>query len=142
MVFEISKNKRKVDQTEYTESRNVDYIKTTNRFLNISPRNYLKAMKDMNSKKSMIPMMLISIMDKNNKIMMTLDEISEIMDYPKTSLSVLFGEFRKNEFMIKERNGVYMINPLVSYKGSKYERDKLVEEYNAIKNKYGKERGY
>lgn len=102
----------------------------------------MKTMKDMSSKKSMIPMMLISIMDKNNKIMMTLDELSEIMDYPKTSLSVLFGEFRKNEFMIKERNGVYMINPLVSYKGSKYERDKLVEEYNAIKNKQNKERGY
>ena len=87
-------------------------------------------------------MMLISIMDRNNKIMMTLDEISEIMDYPKTSLSVLFGELRKNEFMIKERNGVYMINPLISYKGSKYERDKLVEEYNAIKNKNNRERGY
>ncbi len=142
MVFEINKNKRKVDQTEYTESRNVDYIKNTNKFLNISPKNYLKAMKDMNSKKSMIPMLLISMMDKNNKIMMTLDEISEIIDYPKTSLSVLFGEFRKNEFMIKERNGVYMINPLISYKGSKYERDKLVEEYNAIKNKCKKERGY
>lgn len=25
-----------------------------------------------------------------------------------------------------------MINPLVSYKGSKYERDKLVQEYSRI----------
>ncbi len=140
-MFEIKENKRKVDQTEYTESRNVDYKKNTNRFINISPRNYLKAMDDMSSKKAMIPMFLISIMDKNNKIMMTLDEISKIIDYPKTSLSVLFSELRKNEFMIKERNGVYMINPLISYKGSKYERDKLVKEYNLMKIKNKKERG-
>ncbi len=95
----------------------------------------------MSSKKAMIPMFLISIMDKNNKIMMTLDEISKIIDYPKTSLSVLFSELRKNEFMTKERNGVYMINPLISYKGSKYERDKLVKEYNLMKIKNKKERG-
>lgn len=141
-MFEISSRKGRIDRTEYTESRNVDYIKNTNRFLNISPKNYIKAMKDMNSKKSMIPMMLISIMDKNNRVMMTLDELSEVIEYPKTSLSVVFGELRKNEFMVKERNGVYMVNPLVSYKGSKYERDKLLEEYNAIMSRDKKERGY
>ena len=132
-MFELNRNSRKVDQTEYTESRNVEYKKTSNKFLNISPKNYVKTMEKISPKKSMIPMMLIGIMDKNNKIMMTLDELSKVLDYPKTSLSVLFGEYSRNEFMQKVRNGVYMVNPLVAHKGSKYERDKLIEEYNEVR---------
>ncbi|PSJ31895.1 hypothetical protein UF10_04620 [Peptostreptococcus russellii] len=131
-MFDIKKHDRKVDITDYTESRNVNYKKNVERFLNVSPKNYIKTMESISSKKAMIPMMLISIMDKDNKINMTLKELSELLDYPKTSLSVLFGEYRKYEFMQKVRNGVYMINPLVSYKGSKYERDKLVQEYSKI----------
>lgn len=132
-MFELNRHSRKIDQTEYTESRNVEYRKTSNKFLNVSPKNYVRAMDKISPKKSIIPMMLIGIMDKNNKIIMTLDELAEILDYPKTSLSVLFGEYRKNEFMLKVRNGVYMVNPLVAYKGSKYERDKLMEEYNEVR---------
>ena len=36
------------------------------------------------------------------------------------------------DFLKKVRNGLYMVNPLVSYRGSKYERDKLIKEYNTV----------
>ena len=89
-------------------------------------------MESISTKKSMMPMMLISIMDKDNKIAMNLDELAIKLNYPKTSLSVLFKEYEKMDFMKKERNGLYMVNPLVSYKGSKYERDKLIAMYSKI----------
>ncbi len=132
-VFEIYNSGKKVELNEYPESRNTGYKKESNRFLNISPKNYIKSISDLSTKKAIIPMLLIGMMDKDNKIMMTLDEISEIIEYPKTGLSNIFGDYKKNDFMIKVRNGVYMINPLVSYRGSKYERDKLYREYSEIK---------
>lgn len=110
----------------------VNYNKEHERFINISPNNYIRSFKDTSTKKAMIPMVLISLMDKNNKIYMTLDDLSIELDYPKTALSVLFGQYKKMDFLKKVRNGLYMVNPLVSYRGSKYERDKLIKEYNTV----------
>lgn len=124
----------KFDIADYTESRTVNIQEEKNKFLNISPKNYLKSMEKISTKKSLIPLTLINIMDKNNKIYMNLDEMSKLIEYPKTGLSVLFGEYKKIDFMIKVRTGVYMVNPLISYKGSKYERDKLLKEYNEYKD--------
>ncbi len=110
----------------------VNYNKEHERFINISPNNYIRSLKDTSTKKAMIPMVLISLMDKNNKIYMTLDDLSIELYYPKTALSVLFGQYKKMDFLKKVRNGLYMVNPLVSYRGSKYERDKLIKEYNTV----------
>ncbi|MDY4560472.1 MAG: replication/maintenance protein RepL [Peptostreptococcus porci] len=136
-MFEIKENSRRKDNADFTESRVMDSRKSIDRFINISPQNYIKALEDTMPKKSMIPIILISIMDRDNKINMTLDELSELLQYPKTGLSVIFGEYKRRDFLRKIRNGVYMINPLISYKGSKYERDKLVYSYNQIKNGNG-----
>lgn len=136
-MFEIKENSRRKDNADFTESRVMDSRKSIDRFINISPQNYIKALEDTMPKKSMIPITLISIMDRDNKINMTLDELSELLQYPKTGLSVIFGEYKRRDFLRKIRNGVYMINPLISYKGSKYERDKLVYSYNQIKNGNG-----
>lgn len=136
-MFEIKENSRRKDNADFTESRLMDSRKSIDRFINISPQNYIKALEDTMPKKSMIPIILISIMDRDNKINMTLDELSELLQYPKTGLSVIFGEYKRRDFLRKIRNGVYMINPLISYKGSKYERDKLVYSYNQIKNGNG-----
>ncbi len=136
-MFEIKENSRRKDNADFTESRVMDSRKSIDRFINISPQNYIKALEDTMPKKSMIPIILISIMDRDNRINMTLDELSELLQYPKTGLSVIFGEYKRRDFLRKIRNGVYMINPLISYKGSKYERDKLVYSYNQIKNGNG-----
>lgn len=136
-MFEIKENSRRKDNADFTESRVMDSRKSIDRFINISPQNYIKALEDTMPKKSMIPIILIGIMDRDNKINMTLDELSELLQYPKTGLSVIFGEYKRRDFLRKIRNGVYMINPLISYKGSKYERDKLVYSYNQIKNGNG-----
>lgn len=128
-MFELKKNPREFIIDDMTESRNIESFGRGNRFLNISPENYIKVFCDKMPKKSLIPMILISLMDKDNKIYMTLDEFSETLDYPKTGLSVMFVEYGEKDFLVKIRNGLYMINPLVSYKGSKYERDKLIKEY-------------
>lgn len=131
-MFEINNQRIKYDDISSTESRNVRLTESSSRFINISSKNFIKSMEEISSKKSMIPFHLINMMDKNNKINHTLDELSEILSYPKTGLSVLFGKYKKYDFMKKVRNGVYMINPLVFYRGSKYERDKLLEMYSEI----------
>ena len=130
-MFDLEHKPRKLNNDRYSESQLVNYKKEHERFINISPNNYIRSLKD-TTKKAMIPMVLISLMDKNNKIFMTLDDLSLELDYPKTGLSVLFGQYKKMDFLKKIRNGLYMVNPLVSYRGSKYERDKLIKEYNSV----------
>ncbi|EFM65384.1 hypothetical protein HMPREF0634_0436 [Peptostreptococcus stomatis DSM 17678] len=131
-MFDLEHKPRKLNKDRYSESQMVNYNKEHERFINISPNNYIRSLKDTTTKKAMIPMVLISLMDKNNKIYMTLDDLSIELDYPKTALSVLFGQYKKMDFLKKVRNGLYMVNPLVSYRGSKYERDKLIKEYNTV----------
>jgi len=131
-LFDLEHKPRKLNKDRYSESQMVNYNKEHERFINISPNNYIRSLKDTSTKKAMIPMVLISLMDKNNKIYMTLDDLSIELDYPKTALSVLFGQYKKMDFLKKVRNGLYMVNPLVSYRGSKYERDKLIKEYNTV----------
>lgn len=131
-MFDLEHKPRKLNKDRYSESQLVNYKKEHERFINISPNNYIRSLKDTSTKKAMIPMVLISLMDKNNKIFMTLDDLSIELDYPKTGLSVLFGQYKKMDFLKKIRNGLYMVNPLVSYRGSKYERDKLIKEYNSV----------
>lgn len=131
-MFDLEHKPRKLNNDRYSESQLVNYKKEHERFINISPNNYIRSLKDTSTKKAMIPMVLISLMDKNNKIFMTLDDLSIELDYPKTGLSVLFGQYKKMDFLKKIRNGLYMVNPLVSYRGSKYERDKLIKEYNSV----------
>ena len=131
-MFDLEHKPRKLNKDRYSESQLVNYKKEHERFINISPNNYIRSLKDTSTKKAMIPMVLISLMDKNNKIFMTLDDLSLELDYPKTGLSVLFGQYKKMDFLKKIRNGLYMVNPLVSYRGSKYERDRLIKEYNSV----------
>ena len=131
-MFDLEHKPRKLNKDRYSESQLVNYKKEHERFINISPNNYIRSLKDTSTKKAMIPMVLISLMDKNNKIFMTLDDLSLELDYPKTGLSVLFAQYKKMDFLKKIRNGLYMVNPLVSYRGSKYERDKLIKEYNSV----------
>ncbi|MBF1046187.1 MAG: replication/maintenance protein RepL [Peptostreptococcus sp.] len=131
-MFDLEHKPRKLNKDRYSESQLVNYKKEHERFINISPNNYIRSLKDTSTKKAIIPMVLISLMDKNNKIFMTLDDLSLELDYPKTGLSVLFGQYKKMDFLKKIRNGLYMVNPLVSYRGSKYERDKLIKEYNSV----------
>ena len=131
-MFDLEHKPRKLNKDRYSESQLVNYKKEHERFINISPNNYIRSLKDTSTKKAMIPMVLISLMDKNNKIFMTLDDLSLELDYPKTGLSVLFGQYKKMDFLKKIRNGLYMVNPLVSYRGSKYERDKVIKEYNSV----------
>mgnify|MGYP000852161997 FL=1 len=131
-MFDLEHKPRKLNKDRYSESQLVNYKKEHERFINISPNNYIRSLKDTSTKKAMIPMVLISLMDKNNKIFMTLDDLSLELDYPKTGLSVLFGQYKKMDFLKKIRNGLDMVNPLVSYRGSKYERDKLIKEYNSV----------
>ena len=131
-MFDLEHKPRKLNKDRYSESQLVNYKKEHERFINISPNNYIRSLKDTSTKKAIIPMVLISLMDKNNKIFMTLDDLSHELDYPKTGLSVLFGQYKKMDFLKKIMNGLYMVNPIVSYRGSKYERDKLIKEYNSV----------
>ena len=102
-MFDLEHKPRKLNKDRYSESQLVNYKKEHERFINISPNNYIRSLKDTSTKKAMIPMVLISLMDKNNKIFMTLDDLSLELDYPKTGLSVLFGQYKKMDFLKKIR---------------------------------------
>jgi hypothetical protein len=135
IIFNSNKTAKKDFEDHYTESSNVLFEK--NKYSNLSIKNYLKVVEKSYTKKDLIPLMLLSLMDKNNKIYMTLDELSKEFDYPKTTLSTNFTELKKRDFLQRVKNGVYMINPSISYRGSKIDRDRLLDQYNGLKVKKG-----
>ncbi|MDR0880913.1 MAG: replication/maintenance protein RepL [Clostridioides sp.] len=121
--------------TDYTESSEV-FVKK-DKYSNLCLENYVKVMEKIYTKKDMIPILLIEMMDRDNRIRMTLDELSEKLSYPKTSLSSYFGKLKKMDFIKRVRNGEYMINPSISYKGSRMDRESLLTEYIAVGVKKG-----
>ncbi|MBU5306233.1 replication/maintenance protein RepL [Clostridioides mangenotii] len=132
-MFNSNKIAKKDLEDHYTESRNITLEK--NKYSNISLKNYLKVVENSYTKKNLIPLMLLNLMDKNNKIFMTLEELSKEFDYPKTTLSSNFSDLKKRDFLQRVKNGEYMINPSISYSGSKMDRRKLLDEYNSLKVK-------
>ncbi|MBS5787416.1 MAG: replication/maintenance protein RepL [Clostridioides difficile] len=132
-MFNSNKTAKKDLEEHYTESRNITLEK--NKYSNISLKNYLKVVEKSYTKKNLIPLLLLNLMDKNNKIFMTLEELSKEFDYPKTTLSSNFSDLKKRDFLQRVKNGEYMINPSISYSGSKMDRRKLLDEYNSLKVK-------
>ncbi|MDB0439806.1 plasmid replication protein [Clostridioides difficile] len=103
------------------------------KYMNVCFKNYIKVAEGMYTKRDLIPIKLINSMDKNNKIRKTLHELSYEFEYPKTSLSSLFTELKKLDFLQRVKNGEYMINPHIAYKGNRTDKENLLEEYNQIK---------
>ncbi|MDR1774372.1 MAG: replication/maintenance protein RepL [Clostridioides sp.] len=132
-IFNFNKSSKMDSNENYTQSK--DLFKRKDKYLNVCIKNYLRVIDDIYTKKDMIPLYLIDIMDKNNKIFKTLDELSEEINYPKTSLSSYFTKLKKMDFIKRVKNGEYMINPAIAYKGARYDRECLLEEYTKIKSK-------
>lgn len=105
-----------------------------NSFLNISIKNYIASVEDEYNKKNLIPLIFLEIMNRDNKIFMTLDELSKEINYPKTTLSTLITKLRNMDFLVRVRNGVYMINPMIAFRGNAQDRERLIDEYQKIKN--------
>ena len=129
-MLEINMESKVDKDQQYTESRSVTVRK--DRYSNVCIKNLIKVVESSYTKKDLIPLILIEIMDRNNKVRMTLEEMSERFDYPKTGLSTLFTGLKKRDFLRRVKNGEYMINPAISYKGNRMDRDTLMKEYNLI----------
>lgn len=129
-MFKIQNKTKRIDPIMIPESSKVDISK--NKYKNFSITAFLKTVDSMYSKKALIPFLIMNKMDKENIVIMTLEEMSKEFQYPKTGLSSLLSEYKRKNFIKKIRNGKYMINPTIIYKGSKYERDNLEKKYNNI----------
>ncbi len=129
-MLEINSSSKIDADQRYTESK--DLIQKKDKYSNFCFKNFIKVVENSYTKKDLIPLMLVECMDKENRIRMTLEEMSIKFDYPKTSLSTLFTKLKKRDFLKRVRNGEYMINPVISYKGSKPERNYLMEIYNSL----------
>ncbi|MDI3073372.1 replication/maintenance protein RepL [Clostridioides difficile] len=127
----MDKTLKKDLNQEYTESKSL--VMNKSKYMNVCFKNYIKVVEGMYTKRDLIPLKLINSMDKNNKIRKTLYELSCEFEYPKTSLSSLFTELKKMDFLQRVKNGEYMINPHIAYKCSRADKESLLAEYNQIK---------
>ncbi|TQQ85310.1 plasmid replication protein [Peptacetobacter hominis] len=129
-MFEINVESKVDINEQYTESRNI--VGKKDKYSNLCLKNLIRVVGDSYTKKDIIPLLLIERMDRDNRIRMTLDEMSREFDYPKTGLSTLFTKLKKKDFLKRVKNGEYMINPAISYRGSRMDREDLIEEYHSI----------
>jgi len=95
----------------------------------------LQSMEALGSKKLKVAMFLLSVKDDDNYVNLT---YQEMMDYTKISRQTITDTIKiliQENFMKKIRNGKYLINPDIMFKGGKNKRMNIMLTYQTSDEK-------
>ena len=75
---------------------------------------------------------LISVMDKNNRIIKSQVEISSDLNISRKTVADTFKLLREAGILIKQKNNVYLMNPRIIFFGDEKRQKYLLIEYDLI----------
>ena len=87
-----------------------------------------------NKKLKVIRWILSNINNKTNQIIGTHQKISEKIGISRVVVSQTFKLLQDADFLVKEQNGVYKINPLILVQGDNKKRQSILVEYKELKD--------
>ena len=87
-----------------------------------------------NKKLKVIRYILSNINNKTNQIIGTHQKISEKIGVSRVVVSQTFKLLQDADFLVKEQNGVYKINPSILIQGNDKKRKSMLIEYKELKN--------
>jgi hypothetical protein len=87
-----------------------------------------------NKKLKVIRWILSNINNKTNQIIGTHQKISEKIGVSRVVVSQTFKLLQDADFLVKEQNGVYKINPLILVQGDNKKRQSILVEYKELKD--------
>lgn len=91
--------------------------------------NLMPYMKENYSLKEIIFFKLVNLMDKHNKINLTIKDICKKLDIKDRHFRIQLNELKRFDIIRKIKNGTYMINPDVIYKSTSENRTIALKEY-------------
>jgi hypothetical protein len=87
-----------------------------------------------NKKLKVIRWILSNINNKTNQIIGTHQKIAEKIGVSRVVVSQTFKLLQDADFLVKEQNGVYKINPLILVQGDNKKRQNLLIEYKELRD--------
>ena len=87
-----------------------------------------------NKKLKVIRWILSNINNKTNQIIGTHQKISEKIGVSRVVVSQTFKLLQDADFLVKEQNGVYKINPLILVQGDNKKRQSILVGYKELKD--------
>ena len=87
-----------------------------------------------NKKLKVIRWILSNINNKTNQVIGTHQKIAEKIGVSRVVVSQTFKLLQDADFLVKEQNGVYKINPLILVQGDNKKRQNLLIEYKELKD--------
>ena len=87
-----------------------------------------------NKKLKVIRWILSNINNKTNQVIGTHQKIAEKIGVSRVVVSQTFKLLQDADFLVKEQNGVYKINPLILVQGDNKKRQSILVEYKELKD--------
>jgi hypothetical protein len=87
-----------------------------------------------NKKLKVIRWILSNINNKTNQVIGTHQKIAEKIGVSRVVVSQTFKLLQDADFLVKEQNGVYKINPLILVQGDNKKRQNLLIEYKELRD--------
>ena len=101
-------------------------------FMKIWMKNYINAMEMIGNQKTKIAFWIIENLDAQNRLVSTNREIAEATDTSLQTVSKTMVILQNEDFLSKIRNGCYMVDPDILFKGQHAKRMNVLNKYHAI----------
>lgn len=101
-------------------------------FTKVWMQNFIASLDIIGNQKMHTALWIIDHLDRDNRLVATIDEVAEGTEVSKETARVTMKVLQEANFLNKVRNGLYVVNPNILYKGSRGNRLDCLNRYKAI----------
>ena len=95
----------------------------------------MRSLDMISSKKTKIAYYLLDCADRENRIIKSYDELAKECEVSYQTVAITMKSLVDAGFLVRQRNGVYVINPNVVFKGGYNDRMNVLYKFSNIKTK-------
>ncbi len=138
MAQSTSKKVKVIGQQQYInastgeiETFNVTSIENRDfNFTKIWMRNFISTLDIVGNRKTKLCMWIVENIDHNNRLIGTMRDIAAKSNTSLETVRVTLKILLDADFLRREQNGVYMVNPDIVFKGTHNSRMNILNQYN------------
>lgn len=99
-------------------------------FTKIWMRNFISTLDIVGNRKTKLCMWIVENIDNNNRLIGTMRDIAAKSNTSLETVRVTLKILLDADFLRREQNGVYMVNPDIVFKGTHNSRMNILNQYN------------
>lgn len=124
-----------VETGELQEFQVQDIAERDFNFTKVWMRQFIQTLDLLGNQKTRIALWIIDNIDRENRLVYTLREISKFSDSSLETVRQTINLLQSSDFIRKKKNGLYVVNADVVYKGSRGQRLNVLNQYHDITEK-------